>query len=108
MKPLHTPGPWRVGFANGSNVNTVTHGDDVAIATVYGVPLHCRIDELKDSKWKVGLADARLIAAAPDLLAAIRIELAALIEQRETGTTILSRDARIERLQAAIDKARLP
>jgi len=68
----HTPGPWRVGMNNGSNANIVTAGDDVGVATIGGIYMHRRIDEVEhEPACQAGLANARLIAAAPDLLEAL-------------------------------------
>jgi hypothetical protein len=81
MSTQHTPGPWEVGMRGGFNANMIydRSGDDLhsdnAICSVFGMYQHRDIDEQKDSK---GLANARLIAAAPDLLEALKDALCAL------------------------------
>lgn len=94
----YTPGPWQTtdyGIAGPSSSSGALGGiHRVAIADIHPAATM--------EEWA---ANARLIASAPELLAALRIELAALVEQRDTGTTILSRDARIERMRSAIAKA---
>ena len=77
MSAGFTPGPWSVGAPTGHNPDKVFRGDD-AIASVYGVPVHQHLNDLP--KWgetySEGVANARLIAAAPDLYAALRSYLA--------------------------------
>jgi len=69
MDKKPTPGPWRVGKNNGWNPNII-YGDGglTAVASVYLIPLHSRIDKVGDCG---GMPDAHLIAAAPDLLEAL-------------------------------------
>lgn len=74
----YTPGPWRHGAQNGSNANNVyaVNGmgphDEPNICSVYGIPLYRRVDEEFRDIYHQGLANARLIAAAPELLEALR------------------------------------
>jgi len=68
----HTPGPWVVGMRNGYNPNTVFSEGDNGIASVFGVPMHCHIDDLTHIRDVQPLANARLIAAAPDMLEALK------------------------------------
>ena len=65
MTTPHTPGPWRIGTAppNGEQAIGTIRGMMVAVATT-GVGME-----------KETLANARLIAAAPDLLDALRMWL---------------------------------
>lgn len=72
-KPLHTPGPWTVGMTGeyGTlNPNIIYVNDSSeSVCQVYEVPLHTSLEEIEHSgTWDVGLANARLIAASPDLL----------------------------------------
>ena len=60
MTTQHTPGPWTNDPADGALVDARVNGRLVAIAEVF----HCDTDESRE-------ANARLIAAAPDLLAAL-------------------------------------
>ena len=75
----HTPGPWRVGSKSGYNMNTVFHeqptryeGEEGGICQVYNLPMHTTATELvalnKEGRYLEGIANARLIAAAPQLL----------------------------------------
>ena len=58
----HTPGPWYW-------TESVTEGEWVIEANHSGFPSICNVTEIK-KEWKCGdtLANARLIAAAPDFL----------------------------------------
>ena len=89
----HTPGPWRVGIRPGPIVYG-QQGEQVA-------NLHVPMVESDENK-----ANARLIAAAPELLAA----LDAIVRQMDQGgqgsTQVFNRDACIQRARAAIAKAR--
>lgn len=89
MNTQHTPGPWHVGMRSGHNGNIVyaydaydgDHAyDATAICSMYDMWVNRRVDEQKDN---AGLANARLIAAAPDLLAALQ----ALVDQPVTYHT---------------------
>lgn len=60
MTPRHTPGPWKL-----SGANTV-HGADCVVAFVGTAD-----EEVRRFSGERQSADARLIAAAPDLLAAL-------------------------------------
>lgn len=66
MSP-HTPGPW--------SVVDDPQSDYVDIVAKYGYGAVCRVE-----RSEVGLYNARLIAAAPDLLAALNAAVAALNE----------------------------
>lgn len=64
--PRHAPGPWRVGPVDDTVVTRL--GDDgirYEIAAVDG-------DYNQPDQWPVMEANARLIAAAPDMLAALK------------------------------------
>ena len=84
----HTPGPWEVGMRGGFNANIIfdRSGEDLhsdnGICLVYGMYQHQNIDEQKDSK---GLANARLIAAAPELLSELKNLRRAYVSLLETG-----------------------
>lgn len=100
MSAKHTPGPWTVGDKNGYRANSVLAGDN-AVADVYGLPLHQHIGKFTECE---GLANARLIAAAPDLLEALTALVtfndAPLNDRRPEGYGALLASAR-----AAIAKA---
>jgi hypothetical protein len=89
LKPKHTPGPWlaqthhKVNTKNGKC--NVIHKDGPMFCIIDGVP------------FREAQANARLIAAAPDLLETVE-RMTKLLEsiERETGycTTVTQRDAR--------------
>ena len=68
---MHTPGPWRVGMRNGANGNGVYAYDgedwsyDTNICAVMGLWSNTPTKDLPEC---AGLANAHLIAAAPDML----------------------------------------
>lgn len=79
MSTKHTPGPWQIGHKSqfGTYNPSVIHTEEgVGVATVYGIPMHVRLEEITgDAHCANGLANARLIAAAPELLAAAKVAL---------------------------------
>ena len=78
----HTPGPWQIADGESRRVYLINHGRDAVGETVY-----------TDTR---NPADARLIAAAPDLLAALQ---SLINDQRDANLPILSQ------ARAAITKA---
>jgi len=66
MKPKYTPGPWKVRFVGDEIWINSTHWE--ALAKVSSVP---EIVE-ENTGENQGMDNARLIAAAPELLAAIK------------------------------------
>ncbi len=77
MNTQFTPGPWTQGlkgdFAH-HNANNIYDRHANCIASIPGVPLHCSVEDLKKSDNaddREGMANARLIAAAPALFEAI-------------------------------------
>lgn len=92
MKTNHTPGPWTV---NGKTVKSVDHGHHYTVA---------RVDNPKFTP-EANAANARLIAAAPDLLAALRA-LTAVVESYEYGRPWPGRPhAQMDEARAAIARA---
>lgn len=70
----HTPGPWAWRWKSGS-LHRVTHGP----SAVYGdTVLASCFSYATGTETQVGSADAALIAAAPDLLEALKSTTAAL------------------------------
>lgn len=75
---------WRLGLRSGYNVNTVYQVDETveahaegAVASVYGIPMHCsqtevvshqRITPTHRARLQRALLIGELIAAAPDML----------------------------------------
>ncbi len=88
MKTKHTPGPWSL-----SGANTV-HGPDCIVAFVGTAD-----EEVRRFSGERQSADARLIAAAPDLLAACEA-VSATTWSKNTATIIG------EQVRAAIAKAK--
>ena len=64
MKTEHTPGPWEAQLATGDLVPSVITQNGDGIAEVYNFNPH-------DSS--VAVANARLIAAAPEILEALKL-----------------------------------
>jgi hypothetical protein len=96
-----TPGPWEIGMRGGFNANLICDrsGEDMhtdnAICSVFGMYQHQDVEDQKDSK---GLANARLISAAPELLEALKN----LLESHYNGNII---NADCTEAEAAIAKA---
>lgn len=95
----HTPGPWkaldldsRTDIDRTIEARTSVHNNPRSIARVYGQGALARPDP-------VSLANARLIAAAPDLLAALEDLLTARLEDRDTAN-------HYSRAWDAVDKAK--
>lgn len=86
----HTQGPWRLdGDANAMNLDVVSGDGRIAM-------LDCENFEIPDGELK---ANAALIAAAPDLLAALEDAVEALTEARYYPSEL-------QRFRAAISKAK--
>jgi hypothetical protein len=72
----HTPGPWTVGLRGEygtQNANIIfSNGGESSVATVYDLPMHTKLEEV-DPRYAKGMANARLIASAPELLEALRL-----------------------------------
>ncbi|MDE2096541.1 MAG: hypothetical protein KGL39_04785 [Patescibacteria group bacterium] len=70
MSAKHTPGPWQVGNKNGYNISTIHAADgETAICNLF-LPLNTQTSEIPKlgERYAEDLANARLIAASPDLL----------------------------------------
>ena len=67
-KAQHTPGPWRISECQLGNKLLIEHGEDTILSPIIGSVYS---DEGRLSQ----MANARLIAAAPDLLAAAKAAL---------------------------------
>lgn len=93
MKKRHTPGPWRIG-QDKALIVAGPHGLHIARAAQVGMP-NCE-------------ANARLIAAAPDLLAALRMLLEEFedrfdMDNPSTNPGIKVAAARVRKLLADIE-----
>ena len=94
---MHTAGPWHVGTANGTAVNHAIMADDMVIgrAMAFGHPVGIGWHENSE-------ANARLMAAAPDLLAALEV----IVKFLGDGPELPPGLKLYERAQAAIAKAK--
>jgi hypothetical protein len=92
METKHSPGPWKLSLPDETAVASF---DGTEIAAVQG-------DYDDDDVWPVMAANARLIAAAPELLAACK---AALAEVQRTISSHTSFNNTVDVLEAAIAKA---
>ena len=90
-KPKFTPGPWSTGFVDGTKI--VRESDRSQIAQVAG-------DYSDPTIWPIMEANAHLIAAAPDLYAAL--ELA----RERMGGASPGMKAMIAQTDTALSKAR--
>lgn len=106
----HSPGPWTIGF-KGHNINMIYGGDGIAVAQTF-LPLHTGVDEIpkleNNPRWASELANARLIAAAPDLLAAVRAcekWIVDLAESGDAGFWDAGKTEEVKAARAAIAKA---
>jgi hypothetical protein len=68
MSAQHTPGPWTANKPTQSNGRAEVHAGPMLVAQAFNWLLDAEGDE---QCW----ADARLIAAAPDLLEALKLAL---------------------------------
>lgn len=98
----HTPGPWDFDFVSGMKDGYATllwyfvkrDGDNVSIAADIVDPITCKPSE----------ANARLIAAAPELLEALQAIVKSLADQDDEG--IIEHAQQMIDARAAIAKAR--
>ena len=88
---MHTPGPWFVDLHSGPGAPLVRRED--------GHPI-CLLESVRTGAAERPVANARLIAAAPDLLEAAKDALAELYR--------ISPSRASPKLRAAIAKATLP
>lgn len=93
----HTPGPWRIN-SRGSQVGPRSEEDDQSFGMIIPVAY------LEEVDWPdAHEANARLIAAAPDLLEALD---ALLIAYCDPGNQGGDHDEKVEAARAAIAKAK--
>jgi hypothetical protein len=97
MNTQHTPGPWHI-VPNGRDAFNVSSFDYGRICTVHDplAPEMARMPELE--------ATARLIAAAPELLAALQLCVTKFSQLKDTEMTLGMARA-LEESHAAIAKA---
>ena len=101
----HTPGPWRIGLAHMQGAIRIEAEDSPHIGSV-------RYSQNPKLNRERGEANARLIAAAPDLLAAAKEMIPAIGKLRGIDPVDAAHDLAVEdlngpedRLLAAIVKA---
>ena len=104
-KAKHTPGPWRV-CKNNDGVLVWQVGSNFTIAKVTSMPFEpsmniCEKAHETKTCSERGAANAALISAAPELLAALAMALAA----EQSLAPAIPRGERIEIMRAAIAKA---
>ena len=87
----HAPGPWEVGSTIESGTQAIIHDGDSVLAILTTIPPNP--------------ANARLIAAAPDLLEALR-KMTDMVEAEVLGPEWLWAHEIIAEARAAIAKAR--
>ena len=101
MNTQHTPGPWRYARGNGSP----TTGEHMIAGATPGY-----LAEVRDVGSGSVVANARLIAAAPELLAAlknaVRILTFAINNHQLSGQNKLDVAGHISAMRAAIAKAK--
>jgi len=111
METKHTPGPWYVGAQN--DLLFILDGPpspapyDGPIPKTYGPSVIAKPDYRIDGYE----ANARLIAAAPDLLAALTTfvaEYVQLVESGDAGNWDAETEAKVIAARAAIAKATTP
>lgn len=73
--PKFTPGNFTVGMMTGSGQifnPSIIYAGDRSVASVYGINLHCTMEEaIKSGRCEEGLANAHLFAAAKEMYAAL-------------------------------------
>ena len=109
----HTPGPWRIIFGGFESDDGFGIGTDNAAASRVKVTAECWPCTIIDQQHRAELsANARLIAAAPDLLAACQFVMTkikeCMAEMEAAGQKPQIKDyEEVAVIQSAIDKATL-
>ena len=98
----HTPGPWSISSACKNAINAERNNKLIGIGTTYHDP---------DSVYFIGqdeaIANARLIAAAPELLAACEEVIEGMIDGKNSTNKNVTMYA-IQMVKSAIAKATQP
>lgn len=103
-KRKHTKGPWRVSHSNWFNILTESRPASVPTLVASVSLTAAKNVGLTDAERAEFQANAHLIAAAPDLLAACEKLYAALREYTDEGETA-AQSAVLEMAEAAIARA---
>lgn len=98
----HTPGPWEVRPGYGM-LKAEIGPPGRAVAAVWVKQAGTRDEQKEPVAWPEGEANARLIAAAPDLLEALTTIVATLSEQDDEG--LIEHAEPMQKARAAIAKA---
>ena len=102
MSAQHTPGPWKVLEHSWSDTSIVAEGFDHGICLL---DINHATEESQEADEALMAANARLIAAAPDLLADLREAAATLrryeVLHRAKGTTDSDAKAEVNAALAA-------
>ena len=92
----HTPGPWSAGVRSGNFID-ITHSNNQPGAITRAL---CRV-QARQSWVAEAEANARLIAAAPELLAALE----AMLEQLSKGPYAFKDSGALYSTRSAVEKA---
>jgi hypothetical protein len=100
MNTKHTPGPWHIGSGG---VIFADHNDQPDAVTVANIPERLSTEMSHYANNAAAMSNARLIAAAPDLLNALGIAVATIqrLERHAPG----SQNGTLDVARAAIAKA---
>lgn len=67
----HTPGPWEITISSDNESYRIHHADEEAMFKIAVVDGFAPVMDINNDMEAEGLANAQLIAAAPDLLSAL-------------------------------------
>ena len=101
----HTPGPWRYDTDPNGWEFRIAQGDDAPYTPGYSDVAHFAVNTVRGESRDTQEANARLIAAAPDLLAALEA-IWPFVEEDDGGFATPQYQAAIDQVRAAIAKAR--
>ena len=113
----HTPGPYTLGrkreVRNGDvwvfSPDTIYAGsdpDEQAVAHLYGIPSNVRLHEIADDpRYAEGLANGRLLRAAPEMLSALQNCIQQIEYLHEKFQATGSGEQALAQARAAVDAA---
>jgi len=102
-KVAHTPGPWRIGFTDGSGETYITAGDHGVVKDLNNIVtvVSGTSDDWGIKQGVLNPADAHLIAAAPEMLEALE-----QLNSEIRGFQNVPSCRAMEMVRAAIQKAK--
>lgn len=107
MRPTkHTPGPW--SYRNGYSTNGELHVRGEDCRTIGFAPLAKVLGDVRLVDEETRAANARLIASAPELLAALQsfvVEYVAMVNSGDCGFWNPEDEDKVKAARAAIAKA---